>query len=108
MFMNRFGIAVTGIAVGVIAATAYHRPAPADEHMAHMSAADMISPDVSATASQGIPGLPPSANSAPARLTASNRHSEWVKIPWGPGSSDSLMAWVVYPSTSNAKTPVVV
>jgi carboxymethylenebutenolidase len=52
--------------------------------------------------------LPPSANSAPARLKASNRHAEWVKIAWEPGSKDSLMAWVVYPSTSRAKTPVVV
>ena len=34
--------------------------------------------------------------------------SEWVKIAWEPGSKDSLMAWIVYPSTSNAKTPVVV
>jgi carboxymethylenebutenolidase len=41
-------------------------------------------------------------------LAASPRHGEWVKIAWEPGSADSLMAWIVYPSTSNAKTPVVV
>ena len=80
--------------------------------MAHMSAADMSSPrTVSAgevSLSQGTPGLPAS-NSTPRRaLAASPRHAEWVKIPWEPGSSDSLMAWIVYPSTSNAKTPVVV
>jgi carboxymethylenebutenolidase len=31
-----------------------------------------------------------------------------VKVAWEPGSKDSLMAWIVYPSTANAKTPVVV
>lgn len=54
------------------------------------------------------PGLPPSANAAAARIAASPRHAEWVKIPWAPGSSDSLMAWVVYPVTSRPHTPVVV
>jgi carboxymethylenebutenolidase len=72
-----------------------------------MSAADMAVPN-GAPASQGNPALPPSNNSAPARLSASPRHGEWVKVAWAPGSSDSLMAWIVYPSTSNAKTPVVV
>jgi carboxymethylenebutenolidase len=61
-----------------------------------------------AASSQGNPALPPSNNEAPARLAASPRHGEWVKIAWEPGSADSLMAWIVYPSTSNAKTPVVV
>ncbi|CAN5519844.1 dienelactone hydrolase family protein [soil metagenome] len=79
-----------------------------DDHMSHMTAADTKAPAVAAMGSQGIAGLPPSANSAPARLAASPRHSEWVKIAWAPGSPDSLMAWVVYPSTSNAHTPVVV
>ena len=81
---------------------------PADDHMSHMSAADMKAPAAAAMGSQGIAGLPASNNTAPARLAASPRHSEWVKIAWAPGSADSLMAWVVYPSTSNAHTPVVV
>jgi carboxymethylenebutenolidase len=51
---------------------------------------------------------PASNSKAAARLAASPRHSEWVAIAWEPGSKDSLMAWVVYPMTSNAKTPVVV
>ena len=72
-----------------------------------MSPSDMASPSV-APAGQGSTALPPSNNAAAARLAASPRHSEWVKIAWEPGSSDSLMAWVVYPTTSNAKTPVVV
>lgn len=103
MYLNRFVVAVSGVVVGVVAAAGFHRQAPADDHMSHMSA-----PRVVPTASQGIPGLPPSANSAPARLAASNRHSEWVKIAWEPGSKDSLMAWIVYPSTTNLKSPVVV
>src|SRR5215471_4127565 len=91
-------------------ATACHRPPAMDDHMAHMSAADMAAPRTGAavSASQGELSLPPSANTAPARLKASNRHAEWVKIAWEPGSKDSLMAYVVYPSTTRAKTPVVV
>jgi carboxymethylenebutenolidase len=81
-----------------------------DDHMSHMSPADMQAPPTSARA--GISALdesiPASNNAAAARLAASPRHAEWVKIPWEPGSSDSLMAWIVYPKTSNAKTPVVV
>ena len=79
-----------------------------DDHMSHMSAADMKAPAVASMGNQGMAGLPPSANTAAARIAASPRHSEWVKIAWAPGSPDSLMAWVVYPSTSNAHTPVVV
>lgn len=97
--------------VGALAAlslAACHRQPPMDEHMAHMSAADMSSRPVTASNQQGNPALPPSANQAPARLAASPRHGEWVKVAWRPGSSDSLMAWIVYPSTSNAHTPVVV
>jgi carboxymethylenebutenolidase len=93
--------------VAVVTLAACHRTGSSDEHMAHMSAADMASPAV-ATASQGSTALPPSNNAAAARLSASPRHGEWVKIAWEPGASDSLMAWVVYPSTTNAKTPVVV
>ncbi len=82
-----------------------------DEHMAHMSATDMRSPMVMNTRGggeeyQGTPGLPASNNAAAARLKASPRHAEWVKIPWGNGP-DSLMAWIVYPMTDK-KAPVVV
>ena len=81
----------------------------ADDHMSHMSAADLKAPTVSAmsVSQQGVAGLPPSANTADARLKASPRHGEWVKVAWGAGSTDSLMAYVVYP-TSKAKAPVVV
>jgi carboxymethylenebutenolidase len=76
--------------------------------MAHMSAGDLAASATSPSGEQGDPHFPASANNAPARLKASPRHSEWVKVAWEPGSKDSLMAWIVYPSTSNAKTPVVV
>jgi len=80
-----------------------------DDHMAHMSAADVRPSALSATNKndQGTPGLPASATNAEARLKASPRHAEWVKIAWEPGSKDSLMAWVVYPS-ARTKAPVVV
>jgi carboxymethylenebutenolidase len=92
--------------IAFVAFVACHRN-PGDEHMAHMGAGDMALPNGTA-AGQGSAALPPSNNAAKARLAASPRHGEWVKLAWEPGSSDSLMAWVVYPSTSNAKTPVVV
>lgn len=82
----------------------------ADDHMAHMSADDRTPPTRNVTsygAQQGTPGLPPSNMSAAARLAASPRHGEWVKIAATPGSADSIMAWLVYPSTSR-KAPVVV
>ena len=79
-----------------------------DDHLSHMTMADRTAPVISASGSLGVEGLPPSSNTAAARLAASPRHSEWVKIAWTPGSADSLMAWIVYPTTSNAKTPVVV
>jgi len=53
------------------------------------------------------PALPPSASQAAARLAASPRRSEWVKVPFEPGSPDTVMAWVVYPAKTNATTPVV-
>jgi carboxymethylenebutenolidase len=82
--------------------------ASADDHMAHMNAADLRAPATSSVDRQGVAGLPPSNATAEARLKASPRHGEWVKIAWEPGSADSLMAWVVYPSTNRAKSPVVV
>lgn len=82
-----------------------------DDHSAHMSAADLAAPRTAPLAGdegeQGTPGLPASARTAAARLAATPRHGEWVKIAWEPGSADSLMAWIVYPKSS-AKAPVVV
>lgn len=80
-----------------------------DEHMAHMSAGDIADSSTGAVSGRGDdPKYPPSNNYAKARLDASPRHSEWVKLAYEPGSPDSLYAFVVYPKTSNARTPVVV
>ena len=79
-----------------------------DEHAAHMNPADLVVPArAPVSLSQGTPGIPASANSAPARLAASPRHGEWVKFPVGQGTTDSVMAWIVYPAT-RGKAPVVV
>jgi carboxymethylenebutenolidase len=88
------------------------KSAAMDDHMAHMSSSDMAAPMrmTSNDAQQGVAGLPASNLTAEARLKASPRHAEWVKIPWGDGKADSLMAWIVYPASPNARTkaPVVV
>jgi carboxymethylenebutenolidase len=81
---------------------------PADEHLDHMSPGDVAALSAAPSTDQGKMDLPASDQHAAARLNASPRHGEWVKIAWEPGSSDSLMAWIVYPVTSNPKTPVVV
>jgi carboxymethylenebutenolidase len=99
---------LTGTCVVAGLVSACHQAPSLDDHMAHMSSSDMAAPRVAANGTQGTPGLPASNNNAAARLAATPRHAEWVKVAWEPGSSDSLMAWVVYPSTSRAKTPVVV
>ncbi len=105
--MSSLRLLVAGCAT-VAAITACTHRAPADEHMDHMAPGDLHLGAAAASAQQGDPKLPASNIHAAARLAASPRHGEWVTIPWEPGSRDSLLAWVVYPSTSNAKTPVVV
>ena len=81
-----------------------------DDHSAHMMASDLrLSPAAprEGIRAQGTAGLPPSNTTAAARLAASPRHGEWVKIAWESDSKDSLMAWIVYP-ISRTKAPVVV
>ena len=100
---------LTGACVVAGVVSACHRQPSVDDHMAHMSAADKAAPAAAAgNPRQGSAALPASANGAAARVSASPRHAEWVKVAWEPGSKDSLMAWIVYPSTSRAKSPVVV
>lgn len=108
-------LCVAGVAVLAGTACTMQRRVPqsshlaSDDHMAAMSVADMAAPrSVRRADVQGVPGLPPSASTAKARIAASPRHGEWVKIAWEPGSKDSLMAWIVYPETSRPHTPVVV
>jgi carboxymethylenebutenolidase len=98
------------VVAGIIAAARPRAQQPAaDDHTSHMLAADLVPPPApKANAPQGDLKLPASNNSASARLSASPRHGEWVKLAWEPGSKDSMLAWVVYPSTTRAKSPVVV
>ncbi len=103
-------VALIGITACTLQKVQLQQGAGTDDHLAHMNAADMVMPPrgaPSAELPQGHPGIPASNNSAPARLAASPRHGEWVKIAWESGSADSLMAWVVYPMTTE-KAPVVV
>lgn len=107
------------VTAGVSACTVQRMPAPVassqdavlDDHMAHMTPEMMHGPMASDEpidmSQQGHDGLPASNATAAARLKASPRHGEWVKIAWEPGAKDSLMAYVVYPKTSG-KAPVVV
>jgi carboxymethylenebutenolidase len=86
----------------VAAAAACSRQATLENHSGH---------DMSAMGGSGAmnsPALPASGAKAAARLAASPRRSEWVKVPFEPGSADTVMAWVVYPAKTNAQTPVVV
>lgn len=92
-------LALCGVAV-VFAAC--HRPMPEDHssHMASMgTAAGSLAQD---------PTLPASNGASAARVAASPRHGEWVKVPFEPGSRDTIMAWVVYPSNARTKAAVVV
>lgn len=91
-----------------IAALAACNRAPQDEHMAHMAAGDLTAQPGTPSTQQGDLKYPASAMHTAARLAATPRHAEWVRVPWEPGSKDSLQAWIVYPTNSSAKAPVVV
>ena len=102
------------LAFAVLAAACSREPArqatsaanvdPHTGHVMEVSGAAVADPMSTA---QGTAGIPAGAADAAARLAASTRHGEWVKVAWEPGSADSLMAWVVYPE-SRKKAPVVV
>lgn len=72
---------------------------PADSHTDH------VAPSPTVVSASNDPRLPPDAAGAPARLSASPRHGEWITIRTG--GADSLRAWVVYPQRSD-KAPVVI
>ena len=86
-----------------VMSTACHRQA-AEDHSSHMSDA---APAVRQSGTGAI-GLPASNNASAARVAASPRRGEWVKVPFEAGSKDTIMAWIVYPSNARAKAPVVV
>ena len=87
----------------VALSTACHRQVSLDDHSVH--AAGAASGSVSG---RGTAGLPPSNGASAARLAASPRKGEWIKVAYAPGSKDTAMAWVVYPANARAKAPVVI
>ena len=97
-------------AVGLLSVAALHQKPQTlmDEHMAHMAAGDLSLAAAAPSNQQGDLSIPASAMHSAARLAGSPRHGEWVRVAWEPGSKDSLEAYIVYPSTANAKSPVVV
>src|SRR5690349_8360046 len=96
------------LASAFLALTACPKRGYVDEHAAHMSSADLSGGGMVQSQDVGNLNYPASNARAAARLAASPRHGEWATFAWEPGSKDSIMAWVVYPETSNPKTPVVV
>src|SRR5262245_26169598 len=96
------------IGTALVLAASCQRAGYMEDHVANMSAADLTKRAPVQTQDVGNLNSPASDQRAAARLASSQRHGEFVTIAWEPGSKDSLMAWVVYPMTANAKTPVVV
>lgn len=108
-FLAIAAFAAVGCTVQHVSSTQSMQTMDMNDHMAHMNPADLRAPAVPASKStfQGDLKLPPSAQTAAARLAASPRHGEWVKFAVEPGSKDTVMAWIVYP-LNNPKAPVVV
>lgn len=90
---------VGGLTLAVAAACS-PRQAASEHNMAGMGTAS----GVAAPSTQNL-SLPASSAGSAQRLATSPRHGEWVMIKTGP--SDSVRAWVVYPSRPD-KAPVVV
>jgi carboxymethylenebutenolidase len=97
-----------GLACAALGAAAFFgRPdssvaAPTDEHAEHGAHTD-----AAATPALQDTTIPAGAGTAAARIAASPRHAEWVKVAV-PGM-DSIMAWVVYPERrDNAPVLVVI
>jgi carboxymethylenebutenolidase len=94
---------IVAFCVAAAASTACHRQAAGEDHTSHMVASAS-----GAVSGQGVVGLPASNGAAAARLAASPRRGEWIKVPLQSGSRDTITAWIVYPNTTRAKAPVVV
>ena len=75
--------------------------------MTHFSLRAALAAALAACAVRTAPAqtIPAGSDSATARLNASPRHGEWVRLDAGNG--DSLNAWVVYPERRD-RAPVVV
>jgi carboxymethylenebutenolidase len=92
-------LAMSGLALG---STACHRQVSAEDHSAHMAASPAMG-----VAQQSSSALPASNNAAAARLSSSTRKGEWFTV-LDPESKKMIQAWIVYPSNTRAKAPVVI
>jgi carboxymethylenebutenolidase len=90
------------VLVAVVSTACHHQLA--EDHSSHMMSS--MAPDRSS--GTGATELPASNGASAARVAASPRRGEWVKVPFDAGSKDTIMAWIVYPSNARAKAPVVV
>jgi len=90
------------ICAAIIATACHHQTA--EDHNSHMADA---APAVRQSGTD-VSALPASNAAAAARVAASPRRGEWVKVPFEAGSKDTIMAWIVYPSNARAKAPVIV
>lgn len=95
-FFDRLAV----MAVAAAAACTTTQSNTAADHSEH----DSLNPSASSSVPQSA-ALPPDAQSARARLSASPRHSEWVMISAG---ADSIRAFVVYPERKTSAPVVVV
>lgn len=99
--MSRSLIACAALMLSASAAVRAQSAPVVDMHQDH--AAAFTRPAGVPLASDSV--LPAGAADVAARLAASPRHREWVRIPAGGG--DSVGAWVIYPER-RTKAPVVV
>jgi carboxymethylenebutenolidase len=90
------------ICAAVVSTACHHQIA--EDHSSHMATGSALA----RPSGPGAIGLPASNNASAARVAASPRRGEWVKVPFETGSKDTIMAWIVYPSNARAKAPVVV
>ena len=90
------------ICAAIIATACHHQTA--EDHNSHMADA---APAVRQSGTD-VSALPASNAAAAARVAASPRRGEWVKVPFEASSKDTIMAWIVHPSNTRAKAPVVV
>ena len=86
-------------AAAVVAALNSRQAAAIDEHALHGDHDGL-------PGRQQVEGIPPSGANAAARIAASPRRGQWAAIKVG--ATDSVMAWVVYPQQTTARTPVVI
>lgn len=92
------------VVVAAMALAACHRQASLEDHSSHMAGAAQSG----AAGDPKANGLPASNGASAARMAASPRRGEWIKVAYEPGSKDTVMAWVVYPSNVRGKAPVVI